>query len=41
MTKLKAIKESIKHWERMIAWVKKEPEDYASYIIMRQTIGES
>ncbi len=41
MTKLKAIKESIKHWERMIAWVKTQhPEDFTCTSYMRNAIQE-
>lgn len=28
MTKAQAIKGSIEHWKRMIAWVKKQPKSY-------------
>ncbi len=41
MTKAQAIKKSIEHWERMIAWVKKQPQtDKPYYFAIEGAIGE-
>jgi len=41
MTEAEAIKDSIAHWERMIAWAKKQPKkDAPSGEVMETAIGE-
>ena len=42
ITKEQAIKDSIKHWERMIAWAKKQPKLYMAHPDdMKKAIGEN
>jgi len=41
MTKLQAIKKSIKHWEKMIKWAKEKTSYSPYYLTMKDSIGES